>query len=921
MPNLSVGACCEHRAGFLGFAEASALAASSSDVGSFVPASCPNSYAPNLVIEPIHLDIALDFHLSKQTVHAVVTQTFANRHDANHQPGDKSLLKTIRLNAIGFIDLEVSEMEDHGLTHCYDNDTLSLAWAVPFGAQEERKVTFKYTIHKPISGLYFDVPNNAYSAFPNRVAHAITDHETERARYWLPLVDFPAARTTLSFALTAPQEYLAYANGAFQGELVNASNGTRTTRYALSTPCPSYLICVGVGDFVTVDDETVNGIPIKYIAPRGFSEKDLMRTFGRTPAMIRWLEKKLDYPFPWPKYYQICSKFIGGAMENISFVTWLDRYIQDEKLATEISHHIDGVNIHEMAHTYFGDLLVIRHFEHVWLKESWATYVECLWLEDNATQDEFRYEMWWKADRYIAETESYMRPIVNRQFDSSWRMFDGHTYPGGGCRLHVLRKHVGDDAFFKGVQNYLKQYSGKTVETDDFRKCIEAQSGINLVPFFDQWLYSKGYPALKGSFDFKPASVSDSGCSTVSITLEQTQVDVSAKIPFFNIVIDVEVVDTEDKIHTSQVVFNDSTQKKAFAVLSLGTNAKTKPKTIRFDPHGRILFTLDMNPGLDILAKTAADAGDVSNRIWAYRELIKMGSSAALRKVCASVATEKFYGVRIQVAAALAKAKTAASLELLAQVLTNEKDPKAMFFIAARCTARDLNLRNALRLFVERKDIGPRSKAEAFTALGAQRHPDDVQYLLSVAQDPNQIGMHSMIRSGVLRGLGEMRDPSVFAYLVSRTAAGIEPENSRTEVYTALSRVAPWQTQQFIRATIELFEEGLRDESVHVRFRCARGLVTLDSKSSAGAILGLQAGIDERDFTSIKALVKRLRETTGYGPGVSADKIKEFTSLAESLENRLKKMEEGERLREMREEMVKEAKQAEQDKEAAATKQ
>lgn len=63
-------------------------------------------------------------------------------------------------------------------------------------------------------------------------------------------------------------------------------------------------------------------------------------------------------------------------MENISLVTWVDTFIQDEINSLERKHLTDLVNIHEMGHTYFGDLLVIRHFEHAWLKESWATYIE-----------------------------------------------------------------------------------------------------------------------------------------------------------------------------------------------------------------------------------------------------------------------------------------------------------------------------------------------------------------------------------------------------------------------------------------------------------------------------------------------------------------------------------------------------------------
>lgn len=92
-------------------------------------------------------------------------------------------------------------------------------------------------------------------------------------------------------------------------------------------------------------------------------------------------------------------------MENISLVTWTETFIVDETNALERKRLTDLVNIHEMGHTYFGDLLVIKHFEHAWLKESWATYIESCWLQDHASEDEFRYEMFENGNMYIRECE------------------------------------------------------------------------------------------------------------------------------------------------------------------------------------------------------------------------------------------------------------------------------------------------------------------------------------------------------------------------------------------------------------------------------------------------------------------------------------------------------------------------------------
>ncbi len=76
-------------------------------------------------------------------------------------------------------------------------------------------------------------------------------------------------------------------------------------------------------------------------------------------------------------------------MENISITTWDQKFCVDKNLAKEYKLVLDLVNVHEMAHSYFGDSLGCRYFEHSWLKESWATYMEVCWLEDHVVHSNF----------------------------------------------------------------------------------------------------------------------------------------------------------------------------------------------------------------------------------------------------------------------------------------------------------------------------------------------------------------------------------------------------------------------------------------------------------------------------------------------------------------------------------------------------
>ena len=97
------------------------------------------------------------------------------------------------------------------------------------------------------------------------------------------------------------------------------------------------------------------------------------------------------------------------------------------------------------------------------------------------------------------------------------QMFDSMTYAKGGCVLHMLRGLLGDEAWWKGIRDYVAKNKFQVVETDDFRKAMEEASGKDLKWFFDQWLYKAGHPELKVRWHYEDAD------KTVRVKVEQTQ--------------------------------------------------------------------------------------------------------------------------------------------------------------------------------------------------------------------------------------------------------------------------------------------------------------------------------------------------------------------------------------------------------------
>ncbi|KAI9140970.1 peptidase family M1-domain-containing protein [Paraphysoderma sedebokerense] len=854
-------------------------------------------YAPSLTLEPIHLDISLKFDIPNSAISAAVVQTFRS----NASVTTSSLLTKenccIKLNAVGFQDLDV---QGNGLKEWdYDGDSLTIWWNVPFTKDETRSVTITYKVERPVSGMFF-------SASSTKGSYAITDHETERARYWLPCVDFPTVRPKLDFHLTAPKHMIAVANGSWISESLDNDAGMKTTNWKLDYPCPSYLLCLAVGEFEEVDHGAVDGMPIKYYAVKGTPSVNILNAFDQTPSMVKWLSKKLGVKFPWPKYYQIANPDIRGAMENISFVTWGDHYLMDDKLAKERKFDVDTINIHEMAHTYFGDMTVIRHFEHAWLKESWATYMESVWIAENypsGAKDMNRWYLYENALSYINETKRYMRPIVSRLYDTSWQLFDNHTYPGGAWRIHMLRNLLGDDVFWPAVTKYLQVFQSKVVETEDFRRTLESHSGVNLVQFFDQWFYSKGYPHLKVSMEHNKDT------EFVKFCFEQTQVSRKDNIPCFAFSIDVEVTDSEGKVYTATAKFDGNNQ-RAYAVV---TGVKSKPNVVEIDPNGKILCAVDFNPSEDILGNIVRNGRDLVNRIWAYKGLITNGGYSAMKKVRTAIKEEKFFGVRTHVASALSESKTPYAIDILADMLKSEDHPMALWSIASACYIRHSKIRDAAKYVLGKNGIGYRARANLLKALGYQRHPDDLEFLLSVAQDPSKMGQHAIVRSGALMALGYHRSLEGFKYLLSRISAdgtNLEPPRAQGVLYEAISASGRYQELHLRRTAVETVCHGIYDSDLLTRFKAISALVGLEAKNKLGDIEKTESLYAKIDWPWV------LRRLSGLkGAGGESETVK-LGKRIEELESRLKKMEEKWMDKEAVEEAEKEAKKEQTEKEA-----
>lgn len=861
--------------------------------GVFTLPGAATHYPPDLEIEPVHLDIDLHVDIASRTAAGVVTHTLVWR-----RPGAAAL----ELHAVDFHELDVSCVDGHALQWRYDGRTIRVRFAEGAARGATRKLAIRYRVVDPISGLFFSAPS---PLSPHAPLFAATDHETERARHWLPTIDLPAVRPTLAFHLRAAAELTILANGTL-GRVDMHDDGTKTAHWSLDVPCPSYLTCFVIGDLLMCDDGDHvgdgSGVPLAYFTAKSSESHGLSRTpgidhlqrsFGGTAEIMRWMTDKLGMPFPFPKYFQFALPDFGGAMENISLVSWDDIFLLDETLAGEWGRLVDQINVHEMAHSWFGDLVVCRDYAHAWLKESWATYMESCWFEDIVGRDEQHYELWLNANSYFREADArYSRPIVTRSWHNSFEMYDMHLYPGGAMRLHTLRCMLGDELFWEGVRAYLHDYAGKLVETDDFRHVMERVSGRSLGKFFDQWILSPGYPALEVDFDWDDAhhrgtfniKQTRAGCKGDDDSNDGNgKRDDGHEAPFaFPLTLAWSI---DGEVQRRRVDIERTRHSFVFEM-------DGEPDMVRVDPDFEVLHKLEFDPGVDKLETQLVDAPDVLGRILAGRELIKQARSKALDKIRARWSEdprfgEPFWGVRLEWAKALGHLGSVAAIEVLSHAITCERDYRVLEGLLRACIdLRDPGLAEAVTRRFE-QGLPHRAAAAAWELLGAQRERAPYELIEAAAKRASYLGVE---QSAALRALAATRDERALDALIARTAPVETSDRARPAAALALGQLARRLDKRPRERAVERLMALLRDHVPRVRMAAAYGLEAARATEAIGALESFRAGLTHQEQVRIDRVLANLRKGEDPRIGSAEKEIEELREKLRKLEERFEKL-------------------------------
>lgn len=617
-------------------------------------------------------------------------------------------------------------------------------------------------------GLYFINPDGKD---PGKPIQIWTQGETEASSAWFPTIDKNNQKTTEEISMTVDKKYVTLSNGKLVNQK-NNSDGTRTDTWKMDLPHAPYLFMMAVGDFAVIKDQW-RGKEVSYYVEPAYA-KYAKNIFGNTPEMLTFFSKLLNYDYAWPKYSQIVVRdYVSGAMENTTATVHGDFVQRTDRELLDNNQEDETVIAHELFHHWFGDLVTCESWSNLTLNESFADYSEFLWLEHKYGKDRADAENYKSASSYM-QFASYAgdRDLVRFHYHDKEDMFDAVSYAKGGRILNMLRTYVGDDAFFKALNLYLKTYAFKATEAHQLRLAFEEVTGQDLNWFFNQWYFGQGCPQLDISYQYNDAA------KTVSVVLQQQQA--TGKIFQLPIAIDIY---TGSKKERHNVMMYDKVDTFTFSYA-------TKPDLVNVD-------------GDKALLAKKADHRDISTYIFQYshaplyldrREAIEaclqqQTSNAEARKVLVAALKDKYFGLRglviegLQLDNADVKAATLSTLLNVAK-----SDENSTVRAAALQQLGKLQDPQYASLF--EGAVKDRSYAVAGSGLVALSALDTAKaYTLAKQLENDSKGALTSGIAAVYTKKGNEADVAFFAKALEEAPAGQEKFNAAVQYLNVLSNI------------------------------------------------------------------------------------------------------------------------------------
>lgn len=441
--------------------------------------------------------------------------------------GKAELQVESKMNGIKYIPLQLLKLSvdsvwvngalvENGVQY---NDTLL---RIPVGStlQKGEKATVQVAYHgvpvvQRFGGFMF--------VEKDRMAHnmgvSINDIPHSYGKSWYPAVDDFRAKSYYDLYIQTDADLKGIGNGLLQ-ETLPQTDGSVVWHWKLNQPIPDYLVNVAVGNYEQLHFEHRQAdrtVPMDvYVLPQEL--ENARGAYSILPEVMKVVDEKFG-AFCFDRVGFVSVNSPGGAMEHATNIS-MPRNPQPTASYQELW-------IHELIHSWFGNRVTCETAEDMWLNEGMTTWAVEVVLEELFGKEQLH------AYRQSTQNTALMAPMREGGYRALTNMPQEYTYSStvyqkGAWVMRTLRNYLGDDLFFKGLKQYVKDYTYQTANTQQFQACMERVTGKNLEAFFQNLIHEPGFrvlvPELLGGKMKK-------GVYTGQVRLKQQQLGVEKTVP------------------------------------------------------------------------------------------------------------------------------------------------------------------------------------------------------------------------------------------------------------------------------------------------------------------------------------------------------------------------------------------------------
>ena len=355
----------------------------------------------------------------------------------------------------------------------------------------------RYTLHIVFDGNFNTTSDGMYLSKFEGLNYVFTQFEDMYARRAFPSFDEPGFKIPYQVTVMSPEKHTVLSNTLVNKRTVK--DGWQTVEFNKTKPMPTYLVALAVGELDAYDIPNLS-VPGKIYTPKGQSQRTKFAA-KNTAGILQNLERYFGSAYPYQKLdFVAVPNFTFGAMENVGLVTYRSSLLllDDEPRLAEQSSTLNVI-AHELAHMWYGNLVTMAWWDDLWLNEAFASWMASKVMMDLYPEQNFKGRLV-QEGAFGADASPTVKP-VKKVVKSQTDVMDGLglNYSKGESILQLIESMVGEEAFQKGIQTYMKNNAFSNAQADDLWKVLSTVADFDVPAMMKTYLEQPSYPLVRFS--------------------------------------------------------------------------------------------------------------------------------------------------------------------------------------------------------------------------------------------------------------------------------------------------------------------------------------------------------------------------------------------------------------------------------------